>query len=115
MTSLPILNTAPQPLSPSVEPPNVSSRWDLGFGKEVSFRQLLKALTLKRIWNVLQASTSFLLSAVAKRHLVWGVPPVLTIEPTNICNLRCPLCVTGNGSMERPYGRMDFEIYKRLI
>jgi radical SAM protein with 4Fe4S-binding SPASM domain len=115
MTPLPILNTPPQPLSTSVEPPNVSSRWDLGFGKEVSFRQLLKALTLRRIWNVMQASTSFLISAVAKRNLVWGVPPVLTIEPTNICNLRCPLCVTGNGSMERPYGRMDFETYKRLI
>ncbi|MGH7497126.1 MAG: radical SAM/SPASM domain-containing protein [bacterium] len=115
MTTLPILEAVKESPSPSAEQPNAGSPWNFGFGKEVSFRQLLRALTLKRIWNVAQASISFLFSAITKRHKVWGVPPVLTIEPTNICNLRCPLCVTGNGSMERPYGRMDFETYKSLI
>ena len=114
MTALPILDDSslPQPAAP---PPGGASRWDLGFGKEVSWRQLLKALTWRRAWNALQASASFLVSAITKRHFAWGLPPVLTIEPTNICNLRCPLCVTGNGSMERPYGRMDLETYKKVI
>jgi MoaA/NifB/PqqE/SkfB family radical SAM enzyme len=89
--------------------------WDLGIGKEVSFSQLLKSLTLRRVWNTAQILVSFFLSAIAKKNFVWGVPPILTIEPTNVCNLRCPLCVTGNGSMERAYGRMDFPTYKRLI
>ena len=115
MTTLPILDAATEAPSTFVKQPNVDSRWDLGFGKEVSFRQLLKALTFKRMWNAVQASASFLISAITKRHRVWGVPPVLTVEPTNICNLRCPLCVTGNGSMERPYGRMDLDTYKILI
>jgi radical SAM protein with 4Fe4S-binding SPASM domain len=88
---------------------------DLGIGKEVSISQLLKSLTLHRLWNAGKVLASFLLSALTKKNIVWGVAPVLTIEPTNVCNLRCPLCVTGNGSMERPNGRMDFPIYQRLI
>ncbi len=115
MTALPILDVPSPPQLAATPPSGFVSRWDLGFGKEVSFRQLLKAFTPRRAWNALQASASFLFSALSKKHVVWGVPPVLTIEPTNICNLRCPLCVTGNGSMERPYGRMDFEAYKSLI
>jgi radical SAM protein with 4Fe4S-binding SPASM domain len=97
------------------QPQTPASHWDLGFGKEVSFLQLLRALTFKRAVNALQAALAFLISAIIKKRLTWGLPPVLTIEPTNVCNLRCPLCVTGNGSMERPYGRMDFESYKKLI
>ncbi len=30
-----------------------------------------------------------------------GLPPVLQVEPTNVCDLRCPLCPTGDGSMRR--------------
>jgi len=88
---------------------------DLGIGKEVSFSQLAKSLTPQRIWNAGQVLASFLLSAITKKNIVWGVAPILTVEPTNICNLRCPLCVTGNGSMARPNGLMDFPTYKRLI
>jgi radical SAM protein with 4Fe4S-binding SPASM domain len=88
---------------------------DLGIGKEVSILQLLKTLTLRRVWNAGKVLVSFLFSAITKKNVVWGVPPILTIEPTNICNLRCPLCVTGNGSMARKNGRMDFSTYQRLI
>ncbi len=115
MTALPILDSPPERLFHADQQQTPASRWDLGFGKEVSFRQLLRALSFKRTCNALQACASFLVSAITKKRVMWGVPPVLTIEPTNVCNLRCPLCVTGNGSMERPYGRMDFETYKRLI
>lgn len=97
------------------QPQSPAWRWDPGFGKEVSFRQLLRALTFKRACNALRAALSFLISAMTRKRLLWGLPPVLAIEPTNVCNLRCPLCVTGNGSMERPYGRMDFVTYKKLI
>jgi radical SAM protein with 4Fe4S-binding SPASM domain len=90
-------------------------KWNLGIGKDVSIPQFIKSLTLRRLWNAGKILVSFFLSAITKRNIVWGVPPVLTIEPTNVCNLRCPLCVTGNGSMERAYGRMDFPTYQRLI
>ncbi len=112
---LPIINS-PAPAPVAVQDNQSRSRQiDLGIGKEVSIPQLLKSLTLRRLWNALKILASFLLSAITKKILVWGVPPILTIEPTNLCNLRCPLCVTGNGSMARENGRMDFPTYKRLI
>jgi len=40
---------------------------------------------------------------------------MLMIEPTNICNLKCPMCPSGNGSMTRPRGRLDRTAYQRLI
>ena len=43
------------------------------------------------------------------------MPAHLSIEPTNACNLRCPVCETGNGSMERTTGLLDVDKYKALI
>jgi len=117
--SLPIVaHPAAKPLpaeSTAQKKISLSQKFDLGLGKEVSIPQLLKKLTSRRIWNAVKVLASFLLSALTKKTIVWGVPPILTIEPTNVCNLRCPLCVTGNGSMERANGRMDFPTYQRLI
>lgn len=42
-------------------------------------------------------------------------PLYMMVEPTNICNLRCPLCPTGNGSLRAPRGFMDVRQYERLI
>lgn len=39
----------------------------------------------------------------------------LMIEPTNICNLRCPICVTGSGRDDRPKGAMAFRQFKQII
>ena len=41
-----------------------------------------------------------------------GLPRLLMIEPTNLCNLHCPLCPTGAGTLKRPAGRMLFELYR---
>ncbi len=112
---LPIINS-PTPAPVTVQNNQSRSRQlDLGIGKEVSISQLLKSLTVRRVWNAAKILASFLLSAITKKNIVWGIPPILTVEPTNLCNLRCPLCVTGNGSMMRENGRMDFPTYKRLI
>lgn len=43
------------------------------------------------------------------------MPAHVSIEPTNACNARCPVCETGNRSMERPAGMLDFDAYKRFI
>lgn len=83
--------------------------------KEIPFRHLIKALTVKRIANAALAVSSFLISALIKRPVVRGKPFILTVEPTNLCNLRCPLCVTGNGRMTRSGGVMDFETFRNII
>ncbi len=46
---------------------------------------------------------------------VAGSPAVLSIEPTNICNLKCPQCPTGAGTLERPQGKMGMELYREII
>lgn len=45
----------------------------------------------------------------------WGYPYHVTLEPTNACNLKCPLCPTGIGTLNRPKGRMTLEQFKRII
>ena len=40
---------------------------------------------------------------------------MLMVEPTNFCNLKCPLCPSGNGEMRRPRGTMGLEDFKKLV
>lgn len=44
-----------------------------------------------------------------------GYPAWLTIDPTNICTLKCPFCPTGNGLMKRPKGLMSKENFRRIM
>ena len=82
---------------------------------ELHLGGLFRALTFKRVGNIVKTSLSFLISALSKKTIVWGVPPVLTIEPTNQCNLHCPLCTTGSGEMERSPGRMNLQTFEKII
>ena len=42
-------------------------------------------------------------------------PYHIDIEPTNICNLKCPLCSTGIDAKTRKKGTLTFEKFKHLI
>ena len=79
------------------------------------FRQAILSFTLRRFWNVVKSLSSFFLSIIMRKPIIWGIPPVLTVEPTNICNLKCPLCVTGNDTMLRSAGRMSFDTFRNII
>ena len=91
------------------------SKISLGFFKEVAILQVLKCLTVKRFINIIQTSLSFFLSAILKKNIVWGYPIILNIEPTNTCNLHCPLCTTGSNNMTRPRGKLSFELFKNVL
>lgn len=41
-------------------------------------------------------------------------PQTVIIEPTNVCNLRCPLCSTFT-AMKRPRGFMEFALFQQII
>lgn len=45
------------------------------------------------------------------------IPPPysMMIEPTNACNLHCPTCPTGAGTMNRPRRMMTLEEFRRII
>lgn len=44
-----------------------------------------------------------------------ALPPIVQLEPSNACNLRCLTCATGSGLMERPPEMMSFETYRNVI
>ncbi|MFC1888101.1 radical SAM protein, partial [Candidatus Cloacimonadota bacterium] len=80
-----------------------------------NIRFLKKTLTLKRVINAVMVYSSYFLSLLFRKSIYWGFPPIIVIEPTNICNLRCPLCPSGNGTLKRVKGYMDYELFCRII
>ena len=68
-------------------------------------------VTTKKLINLAKIRTSILL----KTKKIYGYPYILIIEPTNLCNLKCPTCPTGNGSLKRKRGILSFENYKKVI
>jgi len=50
-----------------------------------------------------------------RRTRVLGKPFFLMIEPTNACNLRCPLCPTGRGTLGRRTTFLRLELFRKCI
>lgn len=46
---------------------------------------------------------------------ILGLPLSLTFEATNVCNLKCPYCFTGDGQIGRKRTMMPMDMYQRLI
>ena len=85
---------------------------------EKSKRRIAKiTASFKRKSCIKRISNYFLikLSLLVKTPKVWGFPFYLMLEPTNLCNLKCPLCPTGKGTLMRQNGLMDFSVFKAAI
>lgn len=56
-------------------------------------------------------------TAMAKARVTGPLmmPAHVSIEPTNVCNAKCPVCETGNGTMERRRGMLDYDNFTGLI
>ncbi len=76
---------------------------------------LLKYFTLRRFINSLKILLSYNISVILKRPIVGGMPVSYSIEPTNHCNLKCPECPSGLGSLTRPLGLMKPEFFEKLV
>ncbi len=59
----------------------------------------------------LKAAAGFLL----RSDRAPGGPVSCAIEPTNICNLRCPLCAAGAVLLRRPKGCMGIREFERIV
>jgi hypothetical protein len=68
-------------------------------------------LTPKRLANLYLNRLEHARGAITLRSL----PTKLTIEPVNVCNLRCPACFTGIGAVGRPRSLMPLDLYRRLL
>ena len=73
------------------------------------------SLTIRRALNAARVVASYGLSYGARRDIRMGRPIVLMVEPTNICNLQCPMCPSGNGGLSRPRGSMAFDAFRRVF
>lgn len=78
-------------------------------------RQYGYAFSWRRLWNGAKVLSSMAVSWVVRQPIVWGQPFMLMIEPTNFCNLKCPLCPSGNGEMTRHRGNLELADFKQLI
>ncbi|MBT4520492.1 MAG: radical SAM protein [Halieaceae bacterium] len=68
-------------------------------------------LTLKKKLNLIKLG----ISSMFFRNFSLGLPAVVQVEPTNRCNLQCPLCPAGEGSMQRGKGVMSLETYHQIL
>jgi len=75
----------------------------------------LKYITPFRAINVIKVVSSFTVSRVIRKPVVWGMPISYSIEPTNHCNLKCPECPSGLGTLTRPLGLLSVEDFKTII
>ncbi len=76
------------------------------------FDLLLKGyVTPKKVINLALVRTSLMLKAPK----VFGLPYSLSIEPTNCCNLKCPLCPTGMGRLGRDKSFLTIDAYKKVM
>jgi MoaA/NifB/PqqE/SkfB family radical SAM enzyme len=44
-----------------------------------------------------------------------ALPKQISIDPGNVCNLKCPLCPTGNGTSDYPKGMMSLSVFKKVL
>lgn len=65
----------------------------------------------QRLWNLLLVK----ISKAFRFPTVLGMPITLMLEPTNVCNLKCPLCPTGADLLGRKKGMMKFNDFKKIV
>jgi len=71
----------------------------------------LRYLTLKKIINFIICEYSM----YRKKSNLKSYPYEMLIEPTNICNLACPLCFVGSGKVGRKKMYMSIDKFNRVI
>jgi radical SAM protein with 4Fe4S-binding SPASM domain len=74
-----------------------------------------RVATVRRLVNAAKVSLSYGLSNLLRRDVRMGRPLMLMVEPTNHCNLECPLCPSGNGEMTRPRGNLELDHFKKVF
>jgi MoaA/NifB/PqqE/SkfB family radical SAM enzyme len=63
-------------------------------------------------------TANFLLNGFEKRlqrERLLSYPYFILIDPTNICNLRCPLCPTWQDVKSRPKGKMEIRRFQKIM
>ncbi|UKN01135.1 SPASM domain-containing protein [Paracrocinitomix mangrovi] len=78
-------------------------------------RQILKQLTLGRVWNYFLLKSSYVVTNLTKKPIHWGSPIAVSIEPTTACNLKCPQCPSGLKQFTRPTGNLKPSVNQNIL
>lgn len=79
------------------------------FTKVLYFPKVRRA-SIKKLLNYYRLNKEFR----EKKAFLTGYPSIALIDPANVCNLKCPLCPTGQGRQtQRGYMRVD--LFKKII
>ena len=70
----------------------------------------MKPYLLRKLWNARVNRSEFRRVQPVLRSL----PPVVYVEPTNLCTLRCALCPSGQRQI-KPVGKMTMETFRRVL
>ena len=71
--------------------------------KKPTLNQRLRQVLQKGLWKL------------GCHHVLPDRPSTLMVEPTNCCNLNCPACPTGAGTLNRPPRTMTFEEFEPIL
>jgi len=85
--------------------------WHLPWIIERYFWAARSGFTARKLVNASMALAEMKMG----RPRVRSRPFLLRIEPTNVCNLKCPLCLCGTGEDPRPKGMISIDDYKRIF
>lgn len=69
----------------------------------------------KRSSNIIKAGFSFAASSFTGKVTGNWMPVNISVELTNLCNLKCPECYTGSGKMTRPAGFMEKKLFEKIF
>ncbi len=75
----------------------------------------IKSLTIRKLYNSFLLRLSYLLSTTFNNYWHWGKPETLSVEPTNLCNLKCPECPSGNNQMTRSRLYLSEKQYRKVL
>jgi radical SAM protein with 4Fe4S-binding SPASM domain len=79
------------------------------------FWLITRKLTAQKIFNLFVRWLAMISSLLTKRYINIGMPWSYSIEPCNICNLKCKECVSGLGIIKRRRGRIDINDFHNAI
>ncbi len=82
-----------------------------GDRSEQRFRLTFRYFSWKKLLNVLRVELQLRIGL----RKIWGSAFEWEIDTTNICQLKCPLCHTGLGTVHRDKGTMHFDTYTKII
>lgn len=73
--------------------------------------------TYKRLWYRILRWVNAQVNKVEyklRRKVLWSMPHTIIVDPTNECQLRCPLCATGTFKSNHKRGKLRLEFFQKI-